>query len=45
MKEEGFVWVHGGHEAAEVDVDNRLCSLTSDKVMDYGMKICLLKLV
>lgn len=45
MNEEGYTRAHVGHEAAEIGLDNRICSSTIDKVVGPGLEICLLKLV
>lgn len=45
VNEEGSVIVHVGHEATEIGLGSRICSLTSDKILDPGLKMCLLKLV
>lgn len=36
VTEEGFVRVYVGHEAAEISSDNRIYSLTSEKMWTMG---------
>lgn len=40
VNEEGSVTVHVGHEAAEIGLGSRICCVTSDKMVDPGLKMC-----
>lgn len=45
VNEEGSVRVNVGHEAAEIGSDSKSYSLTSDNMVDPGLKMRLLKLL